>query len=137
MNDRLVALQGTQREWQTVFIIGAAVYIFGWLVFVIFSNADVQPWATDTTDEQQTNNGRSTDEQQPNNGRSTDEQQTIGPSSITHKTKSTWNSESQIVGICYAALEIDNYGYSNGHCPDISCDDSREGMGRKNSIVYE
>jgi MFS family permease len=35
----------TQKEWQVVFIISAAVYLFGFVFYTLFSNTDVEPWA--------------------------------------------------------------------------------------------
>ncbi|RUS90910.1 hypothetical protein EGW08_001307 [Elysia chlorotica] len=34
----------TQEQWQKVFFIAAAIYIFGALVFIFFGSAEVQPW---------------------------------------------------------------------------------------------
>ena len=38
-------------EWQKVFFIGAGIYMFGWIMFVIFADAEVQDWAKGRTDE--------------------------------------------------------------------------------------
>jgi MFS family permease len=35
----------TQKEWQIVFIISAAVYLFGFVFYTLFSNTDLEPWA--------------------------------------------------------------------------------------------
>ena len=42
--------QGAEDEWQKVFYIGAAIYLFGWIMFIIFADAEVQDWAKGRTD---------------------------------------------------------------------------------------
>ena len=45
-------LQGTQKEWQSVFYVCGAIFFVGWLVFTILARGEIQPWAivSDDTD---------------------------------------------------------------------------------------
>lgn len=36
--------QGTQAEWQIVFYIAAAVYLFGAIFYLVFASGEVQDW---------------------------------------------------------------------------------------------
>jgi hypothetical protein len=80
-------LQGTQKEWQRVFVIGAAIYIFGWLSFIIFSSADVQPWATTGV-----------------------ESETVGTSRTKRKDR-TCSNECQIIGKSFTEFGKSNDGF--------------------------
>ena len=33
------------KEWQNVFFLSSAIFIFGWLTFVIFATSEEQKWA--------------------------------------------------------------------------------------------
>ena len=37
--------QGAEEEWQKVFYIGAAMYTAGWVMFMVFADAEVQSWS--------------------------------------------------------------------------------------------
>ena len=39
-----VYFQGTQAEWQIVFYIAAAVYLFGAIFYLTFASGEVQDW---------------------------------------------------------------------------------------------
>ena len=38
--------QGTQQEWQVVFLIAAALFFCGATTFLVLAQGEVQPWAT-------------------------------------------------------------------------------------------
>ncbi|CAG5131748.1 unnamed protein product, partial [Candidula unifasciata] len=40
--------EGTQEEWQTVWIVMGCVFITGFVIFLLFGQATLQPWATGT-----------------------------------------------------------------------------------------
>ena len=86
--------QGSQEEWQRVFAIGAAIYIFGWLFFMIFASSDVQPWAVLEDNE----------------------------TKITNKKEKMWKNGSQIVGKSYIQSNdgfIDDDGQEVRNTSDI------------------
>lgn len=39
------AVQDTRHNWQTFFLISAAVYACGGLLFLLLASGDLQPWA--------------------------------------------------------------------------------------------
>ncbi len=41
----------TQNEWKIVFYVSAAITFLGGVVYVIFCNANLQPWAMNTDNE--------------------------------------------------------------------------------------
>lgn len=42
---RFSIFQNTQEEWQTMYFIGASLYVFGYIIFLICGSGDVQEWA--------------------------------------------------------------------------------------------
>ncbi|CAH1790135.1 unnamed protein product [Owenia fusiformis] len=47
---RMITQNGTSQEWQAAYIMGAAIGIFGLIVFTIFGKGEVQDWAKDDDD---------------------------------------------------------------------------------------
>ena len=39
-----LSFQGSVEEWQLVFFVSSGIFIFGWLVYVIFSSSREQEW---------------------------------------------------------------------------------------------
>jgi len=43
-------LKGTAEEWQKVFYVWAAIFVFGAIFYLIFARGETQPWAVDEED---------------------------------------------------------------------------------------
>lgn len=42
-------LQSTSKEWRSVFIVSAEIYVFGVIIFTLLAKGNVQPWAITNT----------------------------------------------------------------------------------------
>ena len=42
-----ISFQKSREEWLDVFYIAASIYVFGFLVYIIFGSAELEPWAAE------------------------------------------------------------------------------------------
>ena len=75
-------------------MIGAAIYMFGWLAFVLFATTEVQPWAVS-------------------------EEGIVSATRAKNKEIALDSNHSQIVGMSYIPLGKSNAGFVDGNSVDI------------------